>query len=189
MPVPQQRKPKSGWHAPGTPCTVTKLFLTVSNASHWVFDSSPVPLTSSSGVTPAGERQIILERIIKMWLVQGVIISHLLHVKKWEESWSQMNQVYRTLMDTSVWRQKGDCEDMLQKGEKRSTNRTLSLGNGSIFISFGVAMHFSVDIEVNQISKLLEVFLLIVAPQARWFSQPVPLQDRSDRTLSMPLNG
>ena len=84
MPVPQLRKPKSGWHAPGTPCTSTKLFLTVSNASHWVFDSGPVPLTSSSSVETRAERHIILERkrsIIEMSLVQSRIISHFFHVK------------------------------------------------------------------------------------------------------------
>lgn len=59
MPVPQQRKPKSGWHAPGTPCTSAKLFLTVSNASHWVLDNSPVPLTSFSRGESRAERDYI----------------------------------------------------------------------------------------------------------------------------------
>lgn len=53
MPILQQRTPKSGWHAPGTPCTSAKLPLTVSNASHWVFNISPVSLTSYVG---QGER-------------------------------------------------------------------------------------------------------------------------------------
>lgn len=78
MAVPQQRKPKSCWHAPGTPCTGAKLFLTESNASHWVLNSRPAPLTSSPPAKSRTQRQITLEResiLLERRLPQSVNIS------------------------------------------------------------------------------------------------------------------